>query len=200
MMIMSMDLAEKTRLQPRQGSLLRPRPIGRDRVVLSRARVCRCCACLGRGTHEFARLWLGRSDERVREICSSGSVMLGCCGNRRLQSANRTVEDFLISASQVRAQGAPTGGRRLDDSDYDARLPGRTYRPHRLRTRCRDRRGSDRGLRAGQGRRPSSAAVDSATARRACSRDRRASPAAVAMLARWTLGSSLSTTDKSSGS
>jgi hypothetical protein len=54
---MSMDLAEKTRQRPRQGSLLRPRPIGRDRVVFSRGQACRCYAwaCVGRGTHEFAR-------------------------------------------------------------------------------------------------------------------------------------------------
>jgi hypothetical protein len=56
-MIMSMDLAGKTRQRPRQGSLLRPRPIGRDRVVFSRGQACRCCAwaCVGRGAYEFAR-------------------------------------------------------------------------------------------------------------------------------------------------
>jgi hypothetical protein len=53
---MSMDLAEKKRQRPRQGSLRRPRPIGRDRVVFSRGRACRCYAlACGRGTHEFAR-------------------------------------------------------------------------------------------------------------------------------------------------
>jgi hypothetical protein len=53
---MSMDLAEKKRQRPRQGSLLRPRPIGRDRVVFSRGRACRCYAlACGRGTHGFAR-------------------------------------------------------------------------------------------------------------------------------------------------
>lgn len=55
MMIMSVDLVGKTRQQPREGSLLRPRPIGRDRVVLSRGQACRCyaCACVGRGAHKF---------------------------------------------------------------------------------------------------------------------------------------------------
>jgi hypothetical protein len=156
MMIMSMDRTEKTPQQPRQASLLRPRPIGRDRVVLSHARVCRRFACRGRGTHEFAKLWLGRPVERVREICSSGSVMVSWCGNRRLQSANRTVEDFLISASQVRAQGAPTGRasprqqRLRRQGCPDARPVQHRWkdRPHRLRTRCRDRRGSDRGLKS----------------------------------------------------
>jgi hypothetical protein len=53
---MSMDLAEKKRQRPRQGSLLRPRPIGRDRVVFSRGRACRCYAlACGRGAHGFAR-------------------------------------------------------------------------------------------------------------------------------------------------
>ena len=55
-MIMSMDLAEKKRQRPRQGSLLRPRPIGRDRVVFSSGRACRCYAlACGRGTHGFVR-------------------------------------------------------------------------------------------------------------------------------------------------
>jgi hypothetical protein len=71
-------------------------------------------------------LWLGRSVERVREICSSGSVMLGWCGIRRLQSANRTIEDFLISASKFEPKVHPLGGRRLDNSDYDAKA-ARTY-------------------------------------------------------------------------
>ena len=55
-MTMSMDREEKTRQQPRQGSLLRPRPIGQDRGALSRGRACRsyASACLDRGTHEFA--------------------------------------------------------------------------------------------------------------------------------------------------
>jgi hypothetical protein len=55
-MIMSTDLAEKKRQRPRQGSLLRPRPIGRDRVVFSSGRACRCHAlACGRGTHGFVR-------------------------------------------------------------------------------------------------------------------------------------------------
>src|SRR5882762_8915007 len=55
--LQSIEAAIDLSRQPRLGSLLRPRPIGRDRVVLWHGRACRCyaCACVGRGTHEFAR-------------------------------------------------------------------------------------------------------------------------------------------------
>ena len=71
------DLVEKTPQQPRQGSLLRPRPIGRDRAVLSRERACRCCASAydERGAHGFARPLPRPSVQRLRDICSSRSVM-----------------------------------------------------------------------------------------------------------------------------
>jgi hypothetical protein len=54
-------------------------------------------------------LWLGPSVEPVREICSSESVIIGRCGNRRLRSANRTIEGFQISASKFEHRGAPNG-------------------------------------------------------------------------------------------
>ena len=139
MKIMSMDLAEKTRQQPRQGSLLRPRPIGRDRVVLLRARVYRCYSCLG----------------RVLMICETfGSVVqLNVYVKSALWEAwclaGAAIGDFRVQIGQLRTSPANT-------------LQGSTR--------------SDRGLRAGQGRRPRSAGVDSATAHRACSEDRRASP------------------------
>ena len=100
-MIMSMDRAEKTRQQPRQGSSLRPRPIGRDRAVLSLGRACQfyALACPARGAHEFARPLARPQGSRCMRDCSSGSSSPGPCGNRRLRSANRTIWD--VTADRV---------------------------------------------------------------------------------------------------
>ena len=101
MMIMSVDLVGKTRQQPRQGSLLRPRPIGRDRVVLSRGQACRCyaCACVGSGAHELCEtfasavcptctrnLLFGKLDALVGAAIGDFGVQMG-----RLKTLNHRV-------------------------------------------------------------------------------------------------------------
>jgi hypothetical protein len=88
--IMSMDRAEKILQQPRQGSSLHPRPIGRDRAVLLRGRACQSyvSACLGRRTHE-AFGSAARSKVYAKSAPREG-LPLSWCGNRRFRSTNRT--------------------------------------------------------------------------------------------------------------
>lgn len=92
---MSMDRVEKTRQQPRQGSSLRPHPIGRDRASLSRGRACRCYALTcGRGTLEIRETFGSAAPFKAyAKSALQEALCLGWCGNRRLRSANRIIED-----------------------------------------------------------------------------------------------------------
>ena len=71
---------------------------------------CRCqaCACVGRGAHEFARPLPRPSVQRVREICSSRSLMPWLVRPiERLRSTNGTIKGLLIIGSGVTAADAP---------------------------------------------------------------------------------------------
>ena len=85
--IASTDPAERTRQQLRQGSSPRPRPIGRDRDVLSFWRACRPYAFVC--AFQMTRYSLATFHGEVRELCSASRSCTSLGTRRPLRKSAR---------------------------------------------------------------------------------------------------------------